>query len=320
MEYAKIDGISPKLSRLVYGTPQAALGEFSEATCECYDAAWEAGFRVFDTAHSYGNAEENFGKWISRRSFRSEMVILDKGCNPGAGGSPDVFSAQTIREQLTMSLERLQTDYVDLYILHRDDETRPIEEIVDVLNEFKESGKVGRFGGSNFRKYRLEAANAYAAANGLTGFTVCSPNYCLAHLANDPWGGSVTVSGDENLGYREWLIRNQMPVFNYSAVGRGFLSGKYRTDSGIPIEQCLPMAPIWEYYVPENVARLQRAEKMAAEKGATVSQIALAWLLCQKLNLFPIVCPTGEAHLRDNIEALNIKLTSQEMDWLEKGE
>ncbi len=320
MKYVTLEGIHKKISRLVFGNPFPAMLGDKEKAFEIYDRAWNAGFRVFDTAHCYGKAEETLGAWLAKRGCREELVILDKGHNPSQFESPDDFGAKTIKDQIHQSFERLQTDYVDLYILHRDDPNKPVDEIVEVLNELKADGKIGRFGGSNWTMERIEMANAYAKEHGLEGFTVASPCYSLAELIRDPWGGSVALSGDKQEAFRQWFTANQMPVFNYSALGRGFLSGKYKSDNRKPIEECLWEAPIKEYYDPKNVARLERAEKLADEINASVSQICLAWLFAQPQNLFPIVSPGSEAHMKDNIDALNITLTKEQCDWLLNGD
>lgn len=316
MLYEKLEGISAPLSRLVYGTNAKMSAEDSALASDCLDMAWEAGFRTFDTAHSYGNSERNIGLWLTKKRVRSEMVILDKGCNPGQAGSNDVFSRKTIQEQLKMSLDRLQTDYVDMYMLHRDDEKKPVDEIVETLNELKEEGKVLRFGGSNWKMYRVKQANDYAKKHGLCGFSILSPAYSLADYVNDPWGGSVSISGEENKGYREWLVENQMPVFNYSALARGFLSGKFRSEEKEHIQQYLFEGTIKEYLSAANLMRLERAEKLAGKKGAFVSQICLAWLLAQKLNLFPLVSPSTKEHIMEVTSSLDVHLSEDECKWL----
>ncbi len=138
MKYRKIPGIDKPLSYLTYGTPWTATKATTRAEAFLsYDLAWEAGFRVFDTAHSYGEGEETLGLWLKSRAHRNEAVLLDKGCNPGQAGSPDVMSAHLIREQIDQSLRRLQTDRVELYVLHRDDASVPAGEIVEELNRLK---------------------------------------------------------------------------------------------------------------------------------------------------------------------------------------
>ena len=235
-------------------------------------------------------------------------------------GSHDTYGAQPVRDQVAQSLKRLRTDWIDLYILHRDDESRPVDEIVEVLNECVDKGQIRAFGGSNWKKHRIIEANEYANQHGLRGFTVTSPCFSLAEMVRDPWNGSVSISGEANRAFREWLRDTQMPVFNYSALARGFLSGKFRTDGDKPIENCLWWAPIEEYNCPQNIARLRRAERMAGEKGVTVANICLAWLFEQGLNIFPIIGPTSERNIRASLSVFDIRLSRAECDYLLNGE
>ena len=321
MQYKQIPGLQKPLSTLVFGTNHKLSGDDPGLAIEVLDMAYEAGFRTIDTANSYGNSEANIGKWLVQRGHREDMVILDKGCNPCQtyNNNPDVFSADTIREQIKLSQERLQTEYLDLYILHRDDISKPVDEIVEVLNEFQAKGIIGQFGGSNWRLDRILAANAYAAAHGLNGFTVTNPNYCLAEFTRDPWGASITLSGDASADYRQWLTDNQMPTFAYSSLGRGYLSGKFRTDGNKPIEECLPWAPIQEYHCDKNLARLHRAEIMADQKQTSVATICLAWLLAQPQNIFPLVNASSERSIFSCAQALDLHLTQEEANWLLNG-
>lgn len=316
MTYEKIDGIPVSLSKLVYGTNRRMTTDDPKEAAECLDMAWEAGFRTFDTAFAYGTSEQNIGMWLMKRGYRDKTVILDKGCNPCEKGSSDIFSGQVIREQLEVSLCRLQMDFVDMYALHRDDESKPVDEIVETLNALKEEGKIRRFGGSNWKMYRVRQANEYAKKHGLEGFSVLSPAYSLAEYEHDPWGGSVAISGDENREYREWLTECQMPVLNYSSLARGFLSGRFRSSDEGCIGRYLPEGTIKEYYSVRNMRRLKRVEELAEKREATVSQICLAWLLSQKMNLFPLVAPSTEAHIQEVAAAVDIDLSEEECRWL----
>ncbi len=321
MKYCAMTGIPNLLSALTYGTPSTATREDTRKEAfRSYDLAWEAGFRTFDTAHSYGVGEETLGMWLSSRGHRQQAVLLDKGCNPGQNGSTDVFSAHTVRQQVEESLRRLKTDTIDLYILHRDDMAVPVDEIVDELNRLKKEGKILSFGGSNWTLARVQAANAYAESKELEGFSAVSPAYSLAEYICDPWGGSVALSGKASEKYRQWVTENQLPVFCYSPLGRGYLSGKFRTDGAQPIESCIGRGSIMEYDCPLNRERLRRAEQLSKERNCSVAQICLAWLLRQPMNLFPIVAPSSEEHIRDNVSALDVSLTDSEATWLQYSE
>lgn len=320
MEYRILDAKMAPASVLIYGTGNGAIsGDDEGAAIDCLDRAYAHGFTMFDSAYAYGNAEVHLGKWLSLRGLRDQVVILDKGCNPGQKGSADVMSDRLIRNQCEESLDRMQTDCTDYYVLHRDEESYPVGAVIEVLNALKEEGKLKRFGASNWSYQRICEANAYAKAHDLEGFSAVSPAYSLAVLHGDPWGRSVGLSGEAQQPVREAWMAQQMPVFCYSSLARGFLSGKFRTDGDKPIEACLWGPTIVEYDTPENRMRLARAEKMAAEKGVTVSQIALAWLFAQPLCLYPIVSPSSDAHMQDNADACSVVLSREEADWLLNG-
>lgn len=319
--YFKFNGIEKQASRLIYGTGIPLItGDDEEMAFSCFDRAWECGFRTYDTAHTYGNSEKYLGDWMAQRGNRDQVVLIDKGCNPGQAGFDETFSADTIRSQVRESQNRLQTDYFEFYLIHRDDETKPVDAIVEVLNELKAQGAIKYFGVSNWRQKRIQAANQYAAGHGLTGFSAISPGFSLAELANDPWGGSITLSGDQNSDFRSWLEENQIPVFNYSSLARGYLSGRYDPDGGKPIEECLHETPIREYDSPKNRDKLRRAFQLAREKNCSPTQICLAWVLRQKMNLFPIVSPSSLKHMEENMKAFEIPMSEQEIQWLETGE
>lgn len=319
MIYTELENCNKKASRLVYGTGNTPImGEDVGAAKECIQTAYDCGFTIFDSAYAYGHAEKNFGHWLAQTGNRENVIIFDKGCNPGQDGSEDVMSDELIRRQNAESLDRLQTDYVDFYVLHRDEPEYPVEKVIDVLNELKDDKKIRKFGVSNWTLPRIIEANAYAKTHGLEGFSVLSPAYSMVDFVSDPWGRSVALSGEANREMREWYENQEMPVFPYSSLARGYLSGKFRTDVDKPIEECLWWAPIQEYDCEENRVILARAEKMAREKDVTVSQIALAWLLHQPMDIYPIVSPSSEKHMLDNIAALHLSLTKEEIDWLHR--
>ena len=111
---------------------------------------------------------------------------------------------------------------------------------IETLNAFKAEGKICAFGASNWNYRRMDAANEYAYAHNLEGFSFGSPAFSLAVVVRDPWGGSVHLSGKENADARKWFWDNRIPVFGYSSFARGFFSGKYRTDMTCDVSEVLP--------------------------------------------------------------------------------
>lgn len=317
MKYEYLDPIKKPISRLVYGTNGFLTGNDAEAAIDCLDKAWSHGFTIIDTANSYGNSEKNIGAWLARRGLRDKVVLLDKGCNPGQKGSPDVMSPQLLYDQVAESLRRLQTDYLDMYVLHRDDPSHPIGPIIETLNDLKSQGKIGIFGASNWTRQRVAEANEYAKAHDMEGFSLVNPAFSIAETVGDPWGGSVTLCGKDHAEDRKWYRDNNMPVFSYSSLGRGYFSGKFVTDSGIPAGDVLPDYVLTEYASPVNNRRLANAEKIARDRGATVSQIVIAYLLNLDFKVFPLINPSREAHMIENIAALDIVLSPEEMALLE---
>jgi len=313
MNYLKMEKVNNPISRLIYGTaiPQMMNGEDAGTIL---DAAYAAGITTFDTARSYIDSEASLGNWIQGRRIREKVNIITKGCNPDQTGI--VFSQESLSQELNTSLEFLKTDYVDLYCLHRDDPKTAAGIFIEVLNEFLDQGKIHAFGASNWTYSRMDEANEYAYKHNLTGFCFGSPAFSLAEMIGDPWGGSVHISGPSNQTARNWFIKNEIPVFAYSSFARGFFSGKYKTSMKEDISTVLPSYVKEEYYYPENVERLYRAEQLAEEKHVTVGQINLAWILAQKLFVCPILSPSTPDHLAENLKGMEICLTHEECCWL----
>lgn len=316
--YKHIAGIDIPVSRLFFGTamPILTTGEDHD---ELFDAMYELGINAFDTARGYGEAEKSLGSWVRRRGNRDKVVILTKCGNVHPDGEVHI-DRQVMREELSTSLGRLQTDYVDIFLLHRDDPKTPISEYMETLNEFVSEGKVRLFGVSNWTTERIEEANDYAAARHMQGFTVSSPNYGLAVQVEDPWGGScVTISGDESEKARRWYAENQMPVLAYSSLARGFFSGRFKSGDYEAAKKVLDEAGQKGYLYPVNMKRLARCEELAQKKHMTVAQIAMSYIFSNEMNVFALVSTTKAERMKDNIDAACHPLSKEEVKFLEQG-
>lgn len=315
--------LSKQVSLLVFGCaiPQMSAGLDSDGIL---DEAFRNGITVFDTAEAYGLSEVSLGNWIDKRKNRDEIVLITKGCHPKVDSKgnmgPDRMNPDALIEDIEQSFKRLKTDYIDIYFLHRDDLNLEVGPIIDVLNEYYSLGKIKEFGASNWSYQRIQAANNYAKSKGLKGFGVSSPNFGLCEQKADPWGGGsgcVSISGPSNSEARLWYKENAIPVFAYSAIGHGMLSGKVKSND--PSTKSLLDAPAQKaYYCEENLERLRRCEFLARKHNCTVSQIAIAWILNQtEVLALPIVSSSKINNIRMNIEAVDIQLSSEEVAWLD---
>lgn len=315
MEYRTIDGIDQPLSRIVFGCAIEPMLK-GEDVNYLLDAVADMGITVFDTAENYGLSEASLGRWMRERKNREKLVIISKGCHPYGKGR---VTPEDMKNDIEQSFERLGTDYIDIYFLHRDDHKIDPGIMVEVLNEYYKKGKIRAFGGSNWTAERIELANTYAKEHGLQPFTVSSPNFGLADQIGDPFGGGdgcVTISGPEHARDRAWYLANQMPVFAYSSLGRGFFSGRVKSDAPEEAKNVIDEFAVKGYCYQENFERLRRVEELAKEKQCSVPQMALAWVLAQKLNVFPLVSARNPKRMQDNLAALSINLTEKEQKWL----
>ena len=270
------------------------------------DAFYEAGGNLFDTAWIYarGLTESIFGDWhTSRQVPREEIVLIGKGAH-----SPLVYPDQ-IGKQLTESLKRLKTDYVDLYFMHRDNEDVPVGEFVDAMDAEAKAGRIrGLFGGSNWSRDRLQAAMEYATANGKTPPGAMSNNFSLAEMLDPIWDGCVAASDDD---WKTWLAERQLPNFAWSSQGRGFFTeraGRDRTDDE-------ELVRVW--YSDRNFGRRDRAIELAQKLGRKPIHVALAYVLAQPFPVIPLIGPRNVAELEDSLSALDIRLTPEQVKWLE---
>ncbi|MEM7799715.1 MAG: aldo/keto reductase [Chloroflexota bacterium] len=318
MKYSHLPHIPKPISRLVQGTIMCKTSE-QAYTNDLLDAVYATGINTFDTAHVYGKGEceKSVGAWISARGIRDDVVILGKGAHPDAGRNR--VTPEDIRADIAESLERLQTSYIDLYLLHRDDESVPVGPIVDVLNEHLDSGVIHAVGGSNWRPARLAEANAYAAAKGLRPMQVSSPNFSLAEQAKPPWEGCITISGPSSTADRAWYLEQQMPLFTWSSLAGGFFSGRFRPDNLDRFEDYFDKLCVEVYCFGENWGRLERAEQLAKEKGVSLAQIAIAYVLNYPLETYALVAAWKPEEAADSVKAVEVELSAEDVIWLESG-
>ncbi len=317
MKYSQIDGIDKPVSRLLQGSIMLSADD-RDGNFRLLDACFENGFNAFDSAHSYGAGltDTELGAWITSRGIRDDVVILTKCAHP-ENGIPDRVRPEYIRSDLAESLERLQTDHVELFLLHRDSRDYPVDEIVDVLHEAKEAGQIGVYGGSNWLGDRVKAANDYAAANGKTPFTVSSPQFSVAEMVKPPWEGCISVSGAQGEADRAWYDENEISLFTWSSLAGGFMTGKFTRDNLDSFTSYWDTNPIGAYAYESNFQRLDRVIELAADKGVSPSQISVAYVLSNSPRHHAIVANWEVEQIPDNAAAADLQLSAAEIAWLE---
>lgn len=295
MQYADImdhKGQAVSLSKIILGTAVFGSSIPREKAFELMDTYYAHGGRALDTARVYSDwlpggrdaSERTVGEWIKERGCREEIVLITKGAHPPMEDMHvSRVTPEAIRADLARSLGVLQTDYVDIYCLHRDDERMPVSVIMDVLDEFVKAGKVRMLGASNWRAQRIMEANEYARANGKTPFAVSEIQWSYAACtAKETFHDETLVCMDEE--QMELYRQMKMPVLAFSSQANGVFSCGYREDLSDLAEKHR------RYYSEENVRRYQALLKKCREEGCTPTQAALDYITKHEiLNGFAIV-------------------------------
>lgn len=310
-----IAGLEKPLSQLALGTAFYRIEE-KENYFPLLDEFLLAGGTLIDTGRHYGSSEAVIGEWLVSRGTRDQVVLLSK-CGHGDCELPaDGFEAM-VDEELETSLKLLNTDRIDIYMLHRDNPAVAVERIIDRLNVEIDRHRVRTLGASNWTCDRVQAANDYARRRGLVGFTAVSNNLSLAVPTQPFYKGLVTLDD----AAESWHVETGIPLIDWSAQARGFFTGAYSPDLRErfdEIDDDFQKRMIEVYCTDDNFERLRRAKELGMQKGGySAVQIALAWLLNKPFPLMPIVGPRSREELISCVEAATIPLSQVEQSWLE---
>lgn len=309
--------IDKRSSAFVLGTAFYTLAQKDDWFAIMDDFRAHGGVTL-DSGRIYGGGEsENvIGEWLKSMNTREEMIVITK-CGHGKDGAlPENGMESVFADELAKSLECLKTDYIDLYMLHRDDPAIPVKRIMDCLNGYVISGRVRALGASNWTYPRIDEANNYARARGLAGFSVVSNNLSLAVPTGPFYPGLITTDKDGE----QWHLCTGIPLIPWSSQARGFFTGAYsaelrRQGNGIENGFAKRMSEI--YCTNDNFERLKRATELGQKKGGySAVEVALSWVLHKSFSIAPIVGPHSREELRSCIKALSLQLTEDECRWL----
>lgn len=316
MEYRNLGRTGLKVSELCLGSMQFGWTADEALSLQILTAAFESGINFIDTADIYsrwapgnpgGVSETIIGKWLRDYRIPRDQVVIATKVRGRMGDEPDDegLSGAHILKAVEASLRRLDTDYIDLYQAHWFDDSVSIEETLTAFDALVQQGKVRYIGCSNYPVARLNEALEASHKRQLAGYDTLQPHYNLVHRQ------------EFEDGLAEVCQVNGLGVLPYSPLAGGFLAGKYHQAGNQP--HSARLNSVQRYFTDRNWTLLAQIEDLARTKdGASVSQIALAWLLSAPLVTSPIIGPRSLEQLADNLGAAGLRLTAAEKSCLDQ--
>ena len=315
MTYVNLGKSGLKVSRLALGAMTYGSRKWHEWVLEEEESrpfiklALELGINFFDTAdvYSLGVSEEILGRALKDFAKRDQVVIATKVFSKiGDGPNDRGLSRKHIFDSIDASLRRLQTDYVDLYQIHRWDYETPIEETVEALHDLVKAGKVRYLGISSVYAWQFAKALYLADKHGWTRFVSIQNHYNLVYREEER--EIIPLSLDQGIGIIPW-----------SPLARGFLAGNRQKEGfGETVRAKTDELGHSRYYQDSDFQVVDRVVELAQKRGVKPTQIALAWLLHQPGVTAPIVGASKIEHLKDAVEAVDLKLSDEERKFLEE--
>ena len=276
------------------------------------DRFTDAGFNLIDTANVYsrwkpgnqgGESETIIGNWLKSRNNRQQVIIATKvGADMGTG--KDISKANILKE-VDNSLKRLQTDYIDLYFSHYDDEKTPVEETLEAYQELIKAGKVRSIGASNFSAARLKESLDASKRLGLPRYEVFQPEYNLYNRQQ------------YETAYEPIVQEFGLGVTNYYALASGFLTGKYRSEADLNKSQ--RGGGIKSFLNERGFKILEALDQVAERQGSQPASVAIAWLIARSSVTAPIASVTSIEQLKDLEHAANLKFNAEDIQLLDEA-
>jgi aryl-alcohol dehydrogenase-like predicted oxidoreductase len=315
MEYRNLGRTGLKVSALCMGTMQFGWSVDEADTRRILSRSYESGINFFDTADIYshwvdgnpgGVAEKYLGRWMKQAKIPRHQLVIATKVRGEMGDRPndEGLSRVHIMQAVEASLRRLKTDYIDLYQTHWPDNDTPIEETLRALDDLVRQGKVRYIGASNCKAWELMQALWTSDKNNFVRYDSLQPHYNLIERA------------EFEAELRDVCKIYGLGVIPYSPLAGGFLTGKYRKDKPIPGSR--RAKGLQHAMTDKNFALIKRLDEIGKANKATVSQVALAWLLADPVITCPIIGATSVEQLEENLGALDVKLKVDEKQVLDE--
>lgn len=314
MRYATLGKTGLVVSRLGFGAMTFSAGNKDIASVykvgasladELVGAALDAGVTLFDTADAYAGGESETLLGAALKARRADVVITTKvGLRSGQPLTQSGLSRRHVLWSVDQSLRRLGTDWIDLYVVHREDPHTPLEETLQALDAVVRSGKVRYLGFSNWSAWKAAAAAELQRANGWAPFTHGQMNYSL--LGRDVERDVIPMLRHFGLGLTAW-----------SPLAAGFLSGKYTRESAASADSRLSGFDFLPTNKELGFTVVEELRALAARHGASVAQVAIAWLLSRQAVSSVLLGSAKRSQLDDNLKAIDLELAPEELAKLD---
>ncbi|MBQ5746749.1 MAG: aldo/keto reductase [Clostridia bacterium] len=311
MKYS--DSFVKKSSKILLGTAYFGDSISEEQAFEIMDTFVSLGGNHIDTARLYANGESEkvVARWLKSRKPENILVSTKGGFPESQTSKVMRLSEAEVRYDLSLSLNALETDTIEMYWLHRDDENRPVEEIIDYMNAFVKEGKIKRFGASNWTVKRIKEANAYAERNGKIGFSASQIRFSPAVLVEG--GDDRSLVTMDSASFEDYK-RLGIPVAAYASQAKGFFSKM--AEKGI---DALSEKSRDRYYCDENLKRLEIIKELSLKYNVSVAAIVCASLLSFNTpDVFPIIGGSRKEQIADSMAGGDITLTAEELEAIFK--
>lgn len=316
MEYRRLGRTGLKVSTICLGTMQFGWTADKQASFAVMDRAVELGINFLDTADIYsrwaddnpgGVSEEIIGQWMAQSGVRRDQIVLATKVRGQMGDGPNDqgLSRSHILDGIEASLNRLQTDYVDLYQVHWPDEETPLEETLQALDDLIRVGMVRYVGCSNYPAWLLAKSLWISDVRRLTRYDTLQPNYSLVHRAEFE-RELQPLCLDQGIG-----------VIPYSPLAAGFLTGKYRRDEPLP-ESARAKGVSQRFMNEQGWAAVDKLEEIGQAHDATIAQTAIAWVLANPTVSSAIIGANTVEQLDDTAKGADVVLSEEEKAALDE--
>ena len=296
-------------SKILLGTAYFGETISKEDSFEIMDTYYEMGGRHIDTARLYaeGESEKVIGEWVRSRKPEDLFLSTKGGFQKSADLPVSRLSEGELRSDLEKSLDALKLSEIEFYWLHRDDERLSVEEIINIMNKFLKEGKIKKFGASNWKTERIEAANKYASENGLVGFSASQIRFSPAIIAPGGNADRTLVDMDkESFGY---YIDAKMPVAAYASQAKGLFSKMAKSG-----ESGLSEKSKERYLCEENLKRFELIKKLSEKYNCSIAS-AVCGALCsvENVDVFPIIGGSKKEQIADSMKGADISVAYDEV-------